>query len=96
MELSGRKLWHWRMGERLTEVWKEVEGYPGYEVSNRGRVRSYYKNLGGKDGFTLAGEPQSVREAIERGLSIKDMMKETGKSYGVVSGIRAEVAKCVA
>ena len=41
MELSGRKLWHWRMGERLTETWKPIEGSWGYEVSSEGRVRCW-------------------------------------------------------
>ena len=26
-----------------TEVWKDIEGYPGYQVSNYGQVRSYNK-----------------------------------------------------
>lgn len=29
------------------ETWKEIPGYPGYEVSDHGRVRSYKKHLGG-------------------------------------------------
>lgn len=32
----------------MTEVWKKIKGYPGYEVSNQGRVKSYKRVKSGK------------------------------------------------
>jgi hypothetical protein len=32
------------------EVWRPIEGFPGYEVSNQGRVRSYFGWMGGGAG----------------------------------------------
>jgi hypothetical protein len=29
----------------VEEIWKSIEGFPGYDVSNYGRVRSYWKKL---------------------------------------------------
>jgi DNA-binding transcriptional regulator YiaG len=54
-------------GKQLTipwEIWKPIPGFPGYEVSNHGRVRSYKKRVYIK-GFTgskcmLADEPQII------------------------------------
>jgi NUMOD4 motif/Helix-turn-helix domain/HNH endonuclease len=48
------------------EVWKEIPGFPGYEVSNQGRVRSYWRKvgLGYKKGTKqiLDTEPQRIRK----------------------------------
>ena len=30
------------------EIWKQVEKYPGYEVSNQGRIKSFKQNKNGK------------------------------------------------
>ncbi len=35
------------MSEEAVEQWKAIPGYPGYEVSDQGRVRSYWKRRGG-------------------------------------------------
>jgi hypothetical protein len=37
------------------EIWKPIPDYPGYEVSNRGRVRSLWKRIhrGGQAGFEV-------------------------------------------
>jgi len=32
----------------MKEIWKKIEGYPAYEVSNLGKVRSWYNNKWGK------------------------------------------------
>lgn len=39
------------------EVWKDIPEFPGYEVSNRGRMRSYFQYLGyGR--WEISNEPQ--------------------------------------
>ena len=40
------------------EVWGLIPDYPGYEVSNLGHVRSYYKKVFG--GWVIDDEPQRV------------------------------------
>ena len=27
----------------MNEIWKDIEGYPGYQVSSEGKVRTYNK-----------------------------------------------------
>lgn len=41
---------------KMKEVWKEIPDYPGYEVSNFGRIRSYH--LGNKRG--ISNRPQRI------------------------------------
>ena len=36
----------------MEEIWKRIEDYPNYEVSNMGRVKSFAKN---KKGVILKG-----------------------------------------
>jgi hypothetical protein len=45
----------------LVEVWKAIPDYPGYEVSDHGQVRSYWKRIK-KQGFVfvLDQEPQRL------------------------------------
>jgi predicted XRE-type DNA-binding protein len=39
----------------MLEIWKSIEGYDGYDVSNFGRVRSYHSNYG-----TIKKEPLRI------------------------------------
>ena len=41
------------------EIWKPIPNYPGYEVSNTGKVRSYRKREKGR-GWFIADEPQRI------------------------------------
>jgi hypothetical protein len=45
------------------EQWKEIPGFPGYEVSDHGRARSYWKHygLGAKGGSKCVIEPDPQR-----------------------------------
>ena len=46
------------------EIWKAVPGFPGYEVSDYGRVRSFWRRIRKSQGygvdFILDGRPQKV------------------------------------
>lgn len=35
------------------EIWLPIQGFEGYDVSNFGRVRSYWQRMGGRKGFQL-------------------------------------------
>ena len=53
------------------EVFKPIPGFPGYDVSNRGRVRSYWKAPGYGGGMVMASGPQRVLKAkIYRGYQL--------------------------
>lgn len=49
-----------------SEVWKAIKGIPGYEVSNHGRLRSYWKRnslgIGKGSKMTLEPIPQSYKK----------------------------------
>lgn len=47
----------------MTEQWKEVPGFPGYDVSDMGRVRSWRRNGPAK---TLSVTPRILGEEIDR------------------------------
>lgn len=42
------------------EIWAKIEGWDGYEVSSHGRVRSFWKHVGGKRGHVLHPDPQRI------------------------------------
>ena len=44
----------------MTEHWKPVPGYDGYDVSDRGRVRSYYAYNGKGHGWDVVDAPQRI------------------------------------
>lgn len=56
----------------MVERWKEIEEYPGYEISDKGRVRSYYekkKKVGTWGGYDriLHDEPQRILKQSDDG-----------------------------
>ena len=44
------------------EIWKEIIGFPGYEVSDQGRVRCYWKGHGHWRPKTLEDKPQRLQK----------------------------------
>jgi hypothetical protein len=44
----------------VQERWLPVEGFPGYEVSDFGRVRSFWRSRGGHGGQVISATPQRI------------------------------------
>ena len=44
----------------MNEQWKPIPDFPGYEVSDQGRVRSYWKGTGRGGGMFISQEPQRL------------------------------------
>jgi hypothetical protein len=65
------------------ELWRSIPDYPGYEVSDRGRIRSYYKNGGGGLGWHIADEPQRILAASpdSRGYRIVVLKHKSGERH---------------
>jgi hypothetical protein len=42
------------------EVWKAIPDFPGYDASDQGRVRSYWKYTGNGDGAHILDYPQKI------------------------------------
>ena len=52
----------------MEEIWKPLLNWPGYEVSNLGRVRSFKKRSGSCGEWTIAERPQRVlKPSLSRG-----------------------------
>lgn len=51
---------HGEENTAMTEEWKAIPGYPGYEVSDHGQVRSYFERTGGRGRWELASTPQRI------------------------------------
>jgi len=72
------------------ENWKEVAGFPGYEVSDQGRVRSYYKRVGKGRGngrgarWDIVDKPQRVLSGgTDKGSGyIRVILMRDGTQYG--------------
>ncbi len=48
------------MPSNTSEVWKPIADFPGYEVSDQGQVRSFYRRIGGATGWDIANDPQRI------------------------------------
>lgn len=69
----------------MKEIWKEIPGFPGYEVSNLGQVRSYFYRAEGE--WKIAENPQrilcfSLKNNRYRGVNLR----HDGKSYNRTIG----------
>lgn len=69
------------------ETWREIPEFPGYEVSNHGRVRSYFKRVHERGGegadWQIASSPQrTLRGCIDERGYHNVILRRGGKSYG--------------
>lgn len=46
--------------QQAEEIWRPIPNFPGYDASNLGRIRSYWKNTGSTGGRIIAIEPQRI------------------------------------
>jgi hypothetical protein len=59
------------------EVWRPIDGYPGYEVSSHGRVRSLTRTVETKNGQVRLYEGQILRQRIMTTNGIRYYMVRT-------------------
>lgn len=71
----------------MREKWKDVDGFPGYQVSNKGRVRTFWKKKHYPTGYgtynELVNDPK-IMSTSDDGNGYQKLMlysKETGKRY---------------
>lgn len=72
----------------MTEIWKDIEGYQGYQVSNFGRVRSvdrYVNSVVGNNGKKLV-----------KGITLKARAIKTGYMCVVISNKTLYIHRAVA
>ena len=70
------------MGSR--EIWKDIDDFTGYQISNKGRVRSFHKYKMGqnKEADALVETPHIMRTTSDNGCGyLKVMLRRNGKSY---------------
>jgi len=66
----------------VSEIWKPIPGFPGYEVSNEGRVRSYRARGGGgnSQAWHISSSPQRIlRAGRYDGYPFVHLMDQQGK-----------------
>lgn len=63
------------------EQWKEISGFPGYEVSDHGRVRSYWKLHGSKYLPSLENNPQRFLGFKDCDGYIRVIFKKEGRKF---------------
>jgi hypothetical protein len=58
----------WYNGDTMdTEMWKAIPEFPGYEVSNRGLVRSYWQRGNFADKWKIGNEPNRILKTVPAG-----------------------------
>jgi hypothetical protein len=68
------------------EVWLPVPGFPGYEVSDAGRVRSYFRS----SSKTLSSEPRLLRPKISNhGYPVVTLFQDRRRTYWSVHALVA-------
>jgi hypothetical protein len=74
------------------EQWKPISGYPGYEVSDFGRVRSYWQKAGKGRKYKLAQQPVKILKSHrDKNGYPRVMIYVGGKAYNrIVSRLMLE------
>ena len=62
-----------------TEIWKPIPGYPGYEVSDQGRVRSFWRSAGKGKGQRIVNAPQRIIKAKFDNGYLRVGLRQNGK-----------------
>lgn len=66
-------------GNTIPEVWKAIPDWPGYEVSDQGRVRSYWKRPGYGGGHCFIGNTPAILKPSLRGRYLGVILSLYGK-----------------
>lgn len=54
----------------MAEKWRKTKGYPGYEASDTGRVRSFWKQVGSPDFWAIAAYERVSDIAVSFNISV--------------------------
>ena len=66
----------------MKEEWRPIPGYDGYEVSDQGNVRSYYKLAGSPRGYILTDKPQRILRGALKAKGYRFViLRADGKSH---------------
>lgn len=71
----------------LMEKWKDIEGFPGYQISDRGRVRSFWKRKHyptGYGSYNFISDTPKIMSVSDDGNGYMKVMlycREDGKRY---------------
>lgn len=71
----------------MKEIWKDIEGFPGYQISSKGRVRTFWKKKHYPTGYGtyrfLSDDPQIMSASDDGNGYLKVMLysKIDGKRY---------------
>ena len=68
----------------MKEIWKTIPGYPGYEISDHGQVRSYLKSRGRNLGSFISTIPQRILKPCPTYFGhLQVYLRRDGKTYRI-------------
>lgn len=68
----------------IPEIWRPVVGFPGYEVSNRGRVRTYWERIATSYEWSYTLSSQAVgylRGGLDKDGYVRVTLSKQGRIY---------------